>query len=62
MDLDGLLHCTLHIVLTCRAGIHYVYWERSPRDHEYGDIAEERGEFVGIHCGGGDNELEVITT
>lgn len=51
VDLYGLLHGTLHIVLTVVARVKDIHWERAARDGEDRDIPKERGKLVGIHSG-----------
>lgn len=51
VDLNGLSHGTLHIVLTVVAGEEQVNGKSAAGNAEHGNVAEEGGKLAGIHCG-----------
>ena len=60
MDLQGLLHRSVNVIVEYCLTIQHINWERSTRDLVHGHIAEEICKFRGVHSGRGDNEFQVV--
>jgi len=55
MDLKYLLDGAVNVILTRRLGVEDFNREGSTRDGEDRSVAIKVGEFLSVHCGGGNN-------
>ncbi|SRR5258708_1170083 len=62
VDLEHLLDGAVNVVLARRFGGEDFDWEGSTRDGEYGGVSVKVGEFLGVHRGRRDNQLEISPT